>query len=158
MDVPWRRVAGSSVSTGARLRYDAADESDTWARRRATRDVAAWSLAGQVVAVAAAARAFDAPERLMLCVVFSRFCLYAFDVAYLELQQALVAEGDRNAMQGCETALTGAAELGIATVALSYADRFDAVADVSAAAVVAAGVVFGLGFLAREAAAPATSR
>ena len=75
--------------------------------------------------------------------------LYAFDVAYVELQQQLVAEDDRNAVQGCEAALTGAAELGLAGVALAYATDFEVVADVSATAVVAAGLTFAA-FLARR--------
>ena len=65
------------------------------------------------------------------------------------LQQQLVAEGDRNAVQGCEAALTGAAELGLAGVALAYATDFEVVADVSATAVVAAGLTFAA-FLARR--------
>ena len=65
------------------------------------------------------------------------------------VQQQLVAEGDRNAVQGCEAALTGAAELGLAGVALAYATDFEVVADVSATAVVAAGLTFAA-FLARR--------
>ena len=154
------RAAGALAGAGGVALYAAAADGRTETRRRqttttsearrlATRDVAALSILGQVVAVAVAASFVDAPQTLMVAVVVSRVFLYAFDVAYVELQQQLVAEGDRNAVQGCEAALTGAAELGLAGVALAYATDFEVVADVSATAVVAAGLTFAA-FLARR--------
>ena len=154
------RAAGALAGAGGVALYAAAADGRTEtrraqttttseARRLATRDVAALSILGQVVAVTVAATFVDAPQTLMVAVVVSRVFLYAFDVAYVELQQQLVAEGDRNAVQGCEAALTGAAELGLAGVALAYATDFEVVADVSATAVVAAGLTFAA-FLARR--------
>ena len=154
------RAAGALAGAGGVALYAAAADGRTdaqraqttttsEARRLATRDVAALSILGQVVAVTVAASFVDAPQTLMVAVVVSRVFLYAFDVAYVELQQQLVAEGDRNAVQGCEAALTGAAELGLAGVALAYATDFEVVADVSATAVVAAGLTFAA-FLARR--------
>ena len=154
------RAAGALAGAGGVALYAAAADGRTEtrreqttttseARRLATRDVAALSIFGQVVAVTVAATFVDAPQTLMVAVVVSRVFLYAFDVAYVELQQQLVAEGDRNAVQGCEAALTGAAELGLAGVALAYATDFEVVADVSATAVVAAGLTFAA-FLARR--------
>ena len=154
------RAAGALAGAGGVALYAAAADGRTETRRRqttttsearrlATRDVAALSILGQVVAVTVAATFVDAPQTLMVAVVVSRVFLYAFDVAYVELQQQLVAEGDRNAVQGCEAALTGAAELGLAGVALAYATDFEVVADVSATAVVAAGLTFAA-FLARR--------
>ena len=154
------RAAGALAGAGGVALYAAAADGRTETRRRqttttsearrlATRDVAALSIFGQVVAVTVAATFVDAPQTLMVAVVVSRVFLYAFDVAYVELQQQLVAEGDRNAVQGCEAALTGAAELGLAGVALAYATDFEVVADVSATAVVAAGLTFAA-FLARR--------
>ena len=154
------RAAGALAGAGGVALYAAAADGRTDARRAqttttsearrlATRDVAALSILGQVVAVTVAATFVDAPQTLMVAVVVSRVFLYAFDVAYVELQQQLVAEADRNAVQGCEAALTGAAELGLAGVALAYATDFEVVADVSATAVVAAGLTFAA-FLARR--------
>ena len=154
------RAAGALAGAGGVALYAAAADGRTETRRRqttttsearslATRDVAALSIFGQVVAVTVAATFVDAPQTLMVAVVVSRVFLYAFDVAYVELQQQLVAEADRNAVQGCEAALTGAAELGLAGVALAYATDFEVVADVSATAVVAAGLTFAA-FLARR--------
>ena len=154
------RAAGALAGAGGVALYAAAADGRTEtrraqttttseARRLATRDVAALSILGQVVAVTVAASFVDAPQTLMVAVVVSRVFLYAFDVAYVELQQQLVAEADRNAVQGCEAALTGAAELGLAGVALAYATDFEVVADVSATAVVAAGLTFAA-FLARR--------
>ena len=154
------RAAGALAGAGGVALYAAAADGRTEtrraqttttseARRLATRDVAALSILGQVFAVTVAATFVDAPQTLMVAVVVSRVFLYAFDVAYVELQQQLVAEGDRNAVQGCEAALTGAAELGLAGVALAYATDFEVVADVSATAVVAAGLTFAA-FLARR--------
>ena len=154
------RAAGALAGAGGVALYAAAADGRTEtrraqttttseARRLATRDVAALSILGQVVAVTVAATFVDAPQTLMVAVVVSRVFLYAFDVAYVELQQQLVAEADRNAVQGCEAALTGAAELGLAGVALAYATDFEVVADVSATAVVAAGLTFAA-FLARR--------
>ena len=154
------RAAGALAGAGGVALYAAAADGRTEtrraqttttseARRLATRDVAALSILGQVVAVTVAATFVDAPQTLMVAVVVSRVFLYASDVAYVELQQQLVAEGDRNAVQGCEAALTGAAELGLAGVALAYATDFEVVADVSATAVVAAGLTFAA-FLARR--------
>ena len=154
------RAAGALAGAGGVALYAAAADGRTEtrraqttttseARRLATRDVASLSILGQVVAVTVAATFVDAPQTLMVAVVVSRVFLYAFDVAYVELQQQLVAVGDRNAVQGCEAALTGAAELGLAGVALAYATDFEVVADVSATAVVAAGLTFAA-FLARR--------
>ena len=154
------RAAGALAGAGGVALYAAAADGRTEtrraqttttseARRLATRDVAALSILGQVVAVTVAASFVDAPQTLMVAVVVSRVFLYAFDVAYVELQQQLVAEANRNAVQGCEAALTGAAELGLAGVALAYATDFEVVADVSATAVVAAGLTFAA-FLARR--------
>lgn len=154
------RAAGALAGAGGVTLYAAAADGRTTtrrqqttttdeARRLATRDVAALSILGQVVTVTAAATLVDSPQTMMIAVVVSRVFLYAFDVAYVELQQQLVAEGERKAVQGCEAALTGAAELGLAGVALAYAANFEVVADVSATAVVAAGIVFA-GFLARQ--------
>ena len=154
------RAAGALAGAGGVALYAAAADGRTEtrraqttttseARRLATRDVAALSILGQVFAVTAAATFVDAPQTLMVAVVVSRVFLYAFDVAYVELQQQLVAEAARNAVQGCEAALTGAAELGLAGVALAYATDFEVVADVSATAVVAAGLTFAA-FLARR--------
>ena len=154
------RAAGALAGAGGVALYAAAADGRTEtrreqttttseARRLATRDVAALSILGQVFAVTVAATFVDAPQTLMVAVVVSRVFLYAFDVAYVELQQQLVAEADRNAVQGCEAALTGAAELGLAGVALAYATDFEVVADVSATAVVAAGLTFAA-FLARR--------
>jgi predicted MFS family arabinose efflux permease len=138
-------AAADGRTTTRRQQTTTTDE----ARRLATRDVAALSIFGQVVTVTAAATLVESPQTMMVAVVVSCVFLYAFVVAYVELQQQLVAEGDRNAVQGCEAALTGAAELGLAGVALAYAANFEVVADVSTTAVVAAGLVFA-GFLARQ--------
>ncbi|KAJ8602468.1 hypothetical protein CTAYLR_001311 [Chrysophaeum taylorii] len=114
----------------------------------AIREVAGVALALQASAAVVAAACLHIPHALvvfMAAVVLSRAGLYAYDVGYLELQQLLVDERDRAACSGVESALCGAAELGVAVYTLTACSdprKFGSLANASATFVIASLLTF----------------